>query len=249
MTTGNTPTCIRIDNEIVVAVVSLLSSPAELESSTTMIDRRLGVSSMRVHHTLVCCLALLVSVCGNFVFAADEANSQPETSFYNQVRPILQANCHGCHQPAKSLGDYVMTDFQKLLDGGESGLAAVVPGKPEESYLIEQITPTDGEALMPKKADPLIGNDIKIITQWIKEGAKDDTPASAKQRYDRDHPPSIHASQSLRLSIFLPMVVCWPLVDSTKYCCSKGTVPNVSEDLLVSLQKFSPSRFLLMAKN
>ncbi|MDG2388704.1 MAG: DUF1553 domain-containing protein [Planctomycetaceae bacterium] len=144
---------------------------------------------MRVHHTLVCCLALFVSVCGNFVFGADEANSQPETSFYNQVRPILQANCHGCHQPAKSLGDYVMTDFQKLLDGGESGLAAVVPGKPEESYLIEQITPTDGEALMPRKADPLIGNDIKIITQWIKEGAKDDTPASAKQRYDRDHPP------------------------------------------------------------
>jgi len=144
---------------------------------------------MRVHHTLVCFVTISLSLLGVRSFAAEDAESQPETSFYNQVRPILQANCHGCHQPAKSLGDYVMTDFKKLLAGGESGLAAIVPGKPEESYLIEQITPTDGEALMPKKADPLIGNDIKIITQWIKEGAKDDTPASAKQRYDMDHPP------------------------------------------------------------
>lgn len=50
-------------------------------------------------------------------------------SFYKHIRPILQANCTGCHQPAKAKGDYIMTDFAKLLAGGEEG-NAIVPGKP-----------------------------------------------------------------------------------------------------------------------
>ena len=57
-----------------------------------------------------------------------------------QVRPLLQANCYGCHQPAKAKGEYQMTSWQGLLRGGESGSPAVVPGKPEESHLLELIT-------------------------------------------------------------------------------------------------------------
>ena len=34
-----------------------------------------------------------------------------------------------------------MTDFAKLLAGGESDTAAIVPGKPDDSYLLDQITP------------------------------------------------------------------------------------------------------------
>ena len=36
-------------------------------------------------------------------------------SFYKHIRPILQANCTGCHQPAKPLGGYVTTDHASLL--------------------------------------------------------------------------------------------------------------------------------------
>src|SRR5215470_2039973 len=43
-----------------------------------------------------------------------DAASQP-VSFYKDIRPIFQANCHGCHQPAKAKGGYVMTEFQKLV--------------------------------------------------------------------------------------------------------------------------------------
>ncbi len=32
-----------------------------------------------------------------------------------------------------------MTEFDKLKKGGESGKSAIVPGKPESSYLIEMI--------------------------------------------------------------------------------------------------------------
>ena len=50
-----------------------------------------------------------------------------KVSYYREVRPILQANCQGCHQPAKKKGGYVMTDFKLFLAGGDSEGAAVVP--------------------------------------------------------------------------------------------------------------------------
>ncbi|MGV3664420.1 MAG: DUF1549 domain-containing protein [Prosthecobacter sp.] len=110
-------------------------------------------------------------------------------SFYKHIRPIFQAQCNGCHQPAKKKGDYIMTDFATLLKGGEEG-SAVVPGKAAESNLLKLIKPNaEGKVEMPQKADPLHATQIALIERWINEGAKDDTPASAKAQYDMAHPP------------------------------------------------------------
>ncbi len=120
---------------------------------------------------------------------AADAPATDAVSFDKQVRIILQANCQGCHQPAKAGGQYVMTAFDRLVKGGESGSAAVVPGKPETSALLQFITPKDGKAEMPKGKPPLNPAEIELIKKWIAQGAKDDTAAGAKQRYDQDHPP------------------------------------------------------------
>ncbi|MEX0585138.1 MAG: c-type cytochrome domain-containing protein, partial [Pirellulales bacterium] len=131
-------------------------------------------------------------IAGAGVRAADDAAAPPaaaEVSYYKQVRPLLQANCQGCHQPAKAGGLYVMTDFSKLVAGGETGDAAIVPGNPDGSALVTQITPVDGQAAMPKGKTALGDADIKLIRDWIAQGAKDDTPANAVQRYDAEHPP------------------------------------------------------------
>src|SRR5262249_54153482 len=71
----------------------------------------------------------------------------------------------------------------------ESGEPAIVPGKPDESHLIELITPQDGKADMPRGRKPLANPEIEIIRQWIAQGAVNDTPASAVERFDMDHPP------------------------------------------------------------
>ncbi len=114
-------------------------------------------------------------------------------SFYKQIRPIMQGQCNGCHQPAKSKGGYVMTDFAQLLKGGEEG-HAIIPGKPEESFLMKEITPdASGKAEMPQKAAPLHQTQRDLIAKWIREGAVDDTPASARQQYAMEHPP-VYAS-------------------------------------------------------
>lgn len=120
---------------------------------------------------------------------ADPSADDGQVSYYHQIRPIFQAQCHGCHQPAKPDGEYVMTDFARMLAGGESETVAVVAGSVDESYLVDLIMPVDGEAEMPKEKKPLSDSDIALIKKWIEQGAKDDTPESAKQQFDMEHPP------------------------------------------------------------
>ncbi|MGZ4973383.1 MAG: DUF1549 domain-containing protein, partial [Limisphaerales bacterium] len=121
--------------------------------------------------------------------AADEAMNSRTVSYYREVRPILQANCQGCHQPAKKKGGYVMTDFKQLLAGGDSEGAAVVPSNPDKSSILKMVTPKDGEVRMPKGKTPLTDTDVTTIHNWIAQGAVDDTPADAKRHYDTEHPP------------------------------------------------------------
>lgn len=134
-------------------------------------------------------LRFSTSVLAIFCLSASARSADKPVSFYKQIRPIFQANCHGCHQPAKKNGAYSMTSFQGLLKGGDSGDAAIVPGQPAKSYLVELITPHDGEASMPKGKKPLSKVDRALITTWIAQGAKDDTPADAVAHYDAKHPP------------------------------------------------------------
>src|SRR5215831_7268458 len=108
-----------------------------------------------------------------------ESKSAGQVSYYRDVRPILQANCQGCHQPAKSKGGYVMTDFKRLLAGGDSEGAAIVPGQPDKSAILKMITPQDGEVRMPKGKTPLMESEVTLLRTWIEQGAEDDTPADA----------------------------------------------------------------------
>ncbi len=120
---------------------------------------------------------------------AGEANKGGKVSFSKQVQPVLQANCYGCHQPAKAKGNYQMTSRKGLLQGGESGSPAVVPGEAEKSHVLEMITPQGGKAEMPQGRPPLAAGDIELIRRWISEGAEDDSPKSNRPILDGDHPP------------------------------------------------------------
>src|SRR4051794_28364560 len=73
--------------------------------------------------------------------ATAEVKSTEKVSYYRDVRPILQANCQGCHQPAKNKGGYVMTDFKRLLAGGDSEGAAIIPSNPDKSAILKMVTP------------------------------------------------------------------------------------------------------------
>jgi hypothetical protein len=89
--------------------------------------------------------------------------------FRQQVAPIFERHCTGCHQGAKAKGGLVLTTQKAALAGGESG-PAIVPFKPDESLLVEYVT--GDKPAMPKDAPPLATEQVAAIRRWIAEGAQ-----------------------------------------------------------------------------
>jgi len=112
------------------------------------------------------------------VAAAQEG--EPAVSFFDDVRPILQASCQGCHQPAKPEGDVVLVRHADMLRAFDGAEAVVRPGAPELSVLIDVVTPFgDVPPEMPEEGEPLTAEQVDLLRRWIREGALDDTPADA----------------------------------------------------------------------
>lgn len=129
---------------------------------------------------------LTLSILSSGVFAGAAEESAPPVSYYRQVRPLLQRQCSGCHQPAKAGGNLILTDFAAFQKGGENG-AGFVAGQPDNSLLIQYVIGEKPE--MPRGADPLKPDQIAMLKRWIGEGAKDDTPPAARDTITAEHPP------------------------------------------------------------
>ena len=90
--------------------------------------------------------------------------------FEKKVRPVLAGHCYTCHSAdTNSKGGLRVDDRNGLIQGGNSG-AAVVPGKPDESLLLQAVRHEDGVPKMPPKK-PLSAEQVADLTTWIKDGA------------------------------------------------------------------------------
>ncbi len=101
--------------------------------------------------------------------------------FRSSVYPLLSGRCMGCHSHSKPASGLDLTTARGWLAGGESGLAAVIPGKPEDSRLILAVHRTDPELQMPPR-EPLSAAEIKILEDWIRNGAVWEDPQEAATR-------------------------------------------------------------------
>lgn len=117
-------------------------------------------------------LALALSPAGDL--QADE----PPVSWYRDITPIFKRSCNGCHNPNKLKGDVDTSSHAGLLKPGKHG-PNLRSGDPEGSLVLEQIRGAEPD--MPKEGDPLSAAEIALIARWIREGALDDTPASARR--------------------------------------------------------------------
>ena len=53
-------------------------------------------------------LFILLTTLSTLSFTLGESEKKL-VSFHKEIKPIFQANCNGCHQPAKMKGDYLIT--------------------------------------------------------------------------------------------------------------------------------------------
>ncbi len=150
------------------------------------------------------------------------AGSDKADYFETRVRPILANNCYGCHTSMAAAGLRV-DSLQALLKGGGSG-AAIVPGDPEKSLLIQAVRQTS-ELKMPK-GGKLKPQDVEVLAEWVKMGAPwpNSTAAAvvpsgpkitADQRkfwsFQPLHAPTVPAVQDKR----------WPSTDLDRFVLAK----------------------------
>jgi uncharacterized protein DUF1549/uncharacterized protein DUF1553/cytochrome c len=90
-------------------------------------------------------------------------------NFRNEVKPILEASCIKCHARGQGKGGFRIDNRELFLKGGDSGPAAV-PGKSQESYLIELVSGLDPDNVMPKKGSKLTKDKVGILRAWIDQG-------------------------------------------------------------------------------
>jgi len=109
-----------------------------------------------------------------------------DTSYYRDVRPILQRNCQGCHQPNLKSSNLDLTTFEALAAGGKRGVPFKA-GSPADSVLVKYMT-GEMKPQMPMGQPALAAEQIELVRNWIGAGAKDDTPAEARETISLDKP-------------------------------------------------------------
>ena len=109
-----------------------------------------------------------VLICVTTTTVADAAD---KIDFEKQIAPILEERCWYCHGEDEQESGLRLDTRPSMLRGGDSGLSAVVPGKPDKSYLIEVIKHLDPDVKMPPDEEKIPQSEISLISKWIEEGA------------------------------------------------------------------------------
>lgn len=90
-------------------------------------------------------------------------------NFSREILPLLSENCLSCHGP-----DEAERKADLRLDTREGALAALVPGAPEKSLLLERVRTRDADEIMPPPKShkpPLSAEQAALLERWIREGA------------------------------------------------------------------------------
>jgi hypothetical protein len=102
----------------------------------------------------------------SFLFATPLVHAVDEAvALWNSgVQPLLDQHCVKCHGPLEQKSELELDSVEGVLKGSENG-AVVVPGKPEESLLMEVFAPKADPHMPPKKQ--LTDHEIAKVQTWI----------------------------------------------------------------------------------
>jgi len=92
-----------------------------------------------------------------------------QIDFAKEIKPILEIRCVKCHGRGKDKGGFSLETRESFLKGGDSG-AAALPGKSQESHLIELVAGFDPDSVMPKKGSRLTPEQVGLLRAWIDQG-------------------------------------------------------------------------------
>jgi hypothetical protein len=94
--------------------------------------------------------------------------------FVHDIRPILEKHCSACHSGEQPKSGLRLDLKAAAFKGGDGWGPAIVPGKAEESPLVQFVRGDDPDTQMPpKKSDvlPLAAADVARLAEWVNAGA------------------------------------------------------------------------------
>jgi len=89
-----------------------------------------------------------------------------------EVQALFAEHCLSCHGGVKKQGGLSFIRKAEAFAKGDSGLFAIVPGKPAESELLARVAHRDPDERMPPEGAPLRPEQIAALEAWIKDGAE-----------------------------------------------------------------------------
>lgn len=106
-----------------------------------------------------------------FASVEAEAGLSPSAQlFVDGVRPVLEQKCFSCHTDDER-GGLRLDSRDAVLAGGGRG-AAIVPGNPEGSLLVQAIRHQHADLRMPRNGDKLSDAEVESFVEWIRSGAE-----------------------------------------------------------------------------
>ncbi len=102
------------------------------------------------------------------------ATTHAQPSYSKDIRPFLAKYCLECHNAKTLKGSLSLETHKEALDGSDSG-RVIVPGKADESKLVQLIEHKAKPVMPPAKAkfQPTKA-EIALVRAWVLAGAKDD---------------------------------------------------------------------------
>jgi mono/diheme cytochrome c family protein len=124
-----------------------------------------SLSTARLAAVLVAALGLSASAQG------PSSKSTSSIDYARQVKPVLTQHCVQCHGKDKPRAGLRLDTAAAALKGGKGG-PALVPGRGDQSPLIEAVRGDGTIERMPLKRPPLSDAEIKLLEAWVDQGAK-----------------------------------------------------------------------------
>lgn len=124
------------------------------------------------------CLCVVLCTIMPWAYSNDEQLAMSDVSpedlafFEKEVRPLLVKRCFECHGGSEAEGGLSLASAEGWKRGGDSG-PAIVPGKADESVLVQAIHYDSWEMPPADRGGKLPDEEIAILTKWVEMGAPD----------------------------------------------------------------------------
>ena len=120
---------------------------------------------MKKNNILIVFLVIVAVSCKHEI----KNQTSPAISFSNDVQPIINSNCtmSGCHG-SDNTSKFMLLTYNDVIKHGE-----IKAKFPKRSNFYKKISTTNQKDIMPPPPyQPLSQEQIAVIENWIKEGAK-----------------------------------------------------------------------------